>query len=206
MKKNKKELRDEFEKELQIYLKRELSDMPELKVTKNKISITHKKSGASAKIIFGYLANSNTYEIMIFIEHPELQQKISHITPPYPSNLLNPNFIYSMSTVSEKDACPLLPVTEKGVTNTCQLILSRIKNNYIPIIFNLFKITPELIDDVINRPKYYSYPFLLIFISMKNNCMTPDKVTIIKILSEETLGYSNDKQLKSDFNKQLLLK
>ncbi|TCN57601.1 hypothetical protein D0809_13535 [Flavobacterium circumlabens] len=206
MKETKKELITNFEKEMWNYLKRELSDYPEIKVIKNKIFITHKDSEAFSTLSFQYLTNSNAYEIIHFVEHPVLQTEIHNIAPPYPSNLSNANFVYSMSTVSEKDGCIILPVTEKGIEYTCELILSRIKNIYLPIIFNLFNINLKLIDNVLNKPKYYSYPFLLILIAMKNNNMKPEEIIITKILSEETLGYTNNKQLKKVFNQQQLAK
>lgn len=187
-------MKSNFERKVQDFLKNELSDYPGIKVAKNKITIKQKDSGATATLHFEYLANSRAYEIIIFVEHPVLQAEIALIEPPYPSNLPNASFVYSMSTVSEKDACPLLPVTEKGIEDTCQVILSRIKSIYMPVVFNLLEIKLELINDIINRPKYYSYPFPLILIAMKRNNFQPDKATIAKILSKEWLDEDEGKE------------
>ncbi|SFQ22070.1 hypothetical protein SAMN03159489_02826 [Pseudomonas sp. NFPP07] len=204
MKETTKELRSNFEKRVQAFLTSELSGYSDIRVAKNKITIKQKKSGATATLHLEYLTNSRAYEIIVFVEHPALQSEIALIEPPYSSNLPGAKFVYSMSTVSERDACPLLPVTEKGIEDTCQVILSRIKNVYIPVVFNLFDVKLELIDDIISRPKYYSYPFLLILIAMKINNFRPDENVVAKILSEDVLGYTSNKELKMTFNERRL--
>lgn len=204
MKADTKELRSNFEKALQLFLKSELSGYPGVKVNKNKVVVAQKESGAVATLHFEYLANTRAYEILIFVEHPALQAEIDQINPPYPSNLANPKFIYSLSTVSEKAACPLLPVTEQGIENTCQVILRQLQDVHLPILFNLFNVSPALVSDVIDRPKYYSYPVPLIFIALKTNKIKPDDETLAKIMSEQTLGYTGHQDLKESFNKQLL--
>jgi hypothetical protein len=197
-------LRSHFEKALQLFLKSELSAYPGVKVTRNKVLITQKESGAVATLHFEYLANTRAYEIIIFVEHPALQAEIERISPPYPSNLANPKWLYCMSTVSEKDGCPLLPVTEQGIENTCQVILRQLQDVHLPALFNLFNVSPALVSDVIERPKYYAYPVPLIFIALKTNAIQPDDETLAKILSEQTLGYTSHQELKESFNKQLL--
>ncbi|WP_414159234.1 hypothetical protein ACMGG8_04475 [Pseudomonas sp. BNK-45] len=198
------QLRSHFEKALQLFLKRELAGYPGVKVTRNKVLITQKESGAVATLHFEYLANTRAYEIIIFVEHPALQAEIERISPPYPSNLANPKLLYCMSTVSEKDGCPLLPVTEQGIENTCQVILRQLQDVHLPALFNLFNVSPALVSDVIERPKYYAYPVPLIFIALKTNAIQPDDATLAKILSEQTLGYTSHQELKESFNKQLL--
>ncbi|NBF00938.1 hypothetical protein GV819_01400 [Pseudomonas sp. Fl5BN2] len=198
------QLRSHFEKALQLFLKSELAGYPGVKVTKNKVVIAQKESGAVASLHFQYLANTRAYEIIIFVEHPALQAEIERISPPYPSNLANPKLVYSLSTVSEKAACPLLPVTEQGIENTCQVILRQLQDVHLPVLFNLFNVSPALVSDVIERPKYYAYPVPLIFIALKTNAIKPDEETLAKILSEQTLGYTNHQELKESFNKQLL--
>lgn len=198
------QLRSHFEKALQLFLKRELAVYPGVKVTRNKVLITQKESGAVATLHFEYLANTRAYEIIIFVEHPALQAEIERISPPYPSNLANPKLLYCMSTVSEKDGCPLLPVTEQGIENTCQVILRQLQDVHLPALFNLFNVSPALVSDVIERPKYYAYPVPLIFIALKTNAIQPDDATLAKILSEQTLGYTSHQELKESFNKQLL--
>ncbi|WP_256679581.1 hypothetical protein [Pseudomonas sp. Fl4BN1] len=157
-----------------------------------------------ASLHFQYLANTRAYEIIIFVEHPALLAEIERISPPYPSNLANPKLVYSLSTVSEKAACPLLPVTEQGIENTCQVILRQLQDVHLPVLFNLFNVSPALVSDVIERPKYYAYPVPLIFIALKTNAIKPDEETLAKILNEQTLGYTNHQELKESFNKQLL--
>ncbi|RXU66560.1 hypothetical protein CW358_11210 [Pseudomonas protegens] len=198
------QLRSHFEKALQLFLKSELAVYPGVKVTRNKVLITQKESGAVATLHFEYLANTRAYEIIIFVEHPALQAEIERISPPYRSNLANPKLLYCMSTVSEKDGCPLLPVTEQGIENTCQVILRQLQDVHLPALFNLFNVSPALVSDVIERPKYYAYPVSLIVIALKTNAIQPDDATLAKILSEQTLGYTNNQELKASFNKQLL--
>ena len=81
MKADTKELRSNFEKALQLFLKSELSGYPGVKVTKNKVVVAQKESGAVATLHFEYLANTRAYEILIFVEHPALQAEIDQINP-----------------------------------------------------------------------------------------------------------------------------
>ncbi|MGC5704390.1 hypothetical protein J4P02_29725 [Pseudomonas sp. NFXW11] len=201
---NSKELRSNFEKQLQAFLKDGLSGRPGIKVTKNKVTISQKESGAVATLNFAYLSNSRAYETIILVEAPSLQAELERIKPPYPSNLPNPKFVYSMSTVSEQDACPLLPVTEQGIATTCQLILKRIVDVYLPLINKLLSLHPGLVEDVLSRPQYYCYPVPLIFLALNHSGARPDQATLARILSEQTLGYTNHLELKTSFNQQLL--
>ncbi|VWC30417.1 hypothetical protein BLA13014_06229 [Burkholderia aenigmatica] len=204
MKADTKELRSNFEKALQFFLKGEFAGHPGVKVTKNKITVSHKESGAVATLHFEYLANIRAYETIIFVEHPTLRAELDRIGPPYPSNLPNAKLVYSMSTVTEDDACPLLPVTEQGIETTCQGLLRRLREIDLPIVSNLLNLGPGLVNDVIARPKYYSYPVPLIFVALRSNGMKPDEDVLARILSEQTLGYTNHREQKESFNMQLL--
>jgi len=84
------------------------------------------------------------------------------------------------------------------------VILRQLQDVHLPALFNLFNVSPALVSDVIERPKYYAYPVPLIFIALKTNAIKPDDETLAKILSEQTLGYTSHQELKESFNKQLL--
>jgi hypothetical protein len=50
-----------------------------------------------------------------------------------------------MSTMGEKDGCPLLPSTEDGIEKTCRLLLDRLKNAQLPAVFNLLDVNEDLV-------------------------------------------------------------
>lgn len=102
-----------------------------------------------------------------------------------------------------KDGCPLLPTTEDGINKTCELLVDRLKEIHLPSIINLLELDKNLIEDVINNPKYYSYPFLIIMLAMKSNNLSKIDVDRDKILSENILGYNNDKDIKLKFNNDI---
>ncbi len=203
MERSLKELRNTFENALKAHLKTELAGHPGLVVSKNKIVIKH-RSGAVAILHFEYLANTRSYETLVYAEHPILQMELERIDPPYPSNLANAKLVYCMSTVSEREACPLLPVTEQGVERTCRSLLQRLLETDLPIISNLFDLSPRLVNDVLARPERYSYPVPIIHSALRSNGIRPDVDTVARILSEKTLGYTNHREQKDSFNRKLM--
>lgn len=94
----------------------------------------------------------------------------------------------------------MLPTTQQGIDKTCDLLLSRLKDIHLPAIFNLLDVSEKLISDVVRTPKYYSYPFLIIMLAMKNNKISKERVDAQLIMGEQTLGFSNDNVVKMEFN------
>lgn len=203
MKQNTAELRKNFEKRLIEFLKKELSHLSGSKFTRNRINITRKESGAVANIHFEYLTNTRSYEAIILVEQPVLQAAIAQMAPPYPSNLANARFVYSMSTTSEKDACIDLPTTEQGIENACERMLALLNGTYLPIVLNALETGPAMVDDILARPKYYSHPVPLIFTVLKINGIQASEESLARILSEQTLGYTNHHELKNAFHQHL---
>lgn len=61
-----------------------------------------------------------------------------------------------------------------------------------------------MINDIIYKPKAYSYPFLIILYTIQKNNISYKDIDLEYLLSEEMLGYINDKDLKIAFNKKII--
>ncbi|EDH5740279.1 hypothetical protein I3A77_23590, partial [Salmonella enterica] len=189
-----KELRNEFEKRFNVYLKNIFDGQKNVKVGKNKITI--KKDKSIACIDFTYLNNLHAYGTIIVVKSPTIKSELDRFCPPYKSNLPNDEYIYCMSTMGEKDGCPLLPSTEDGIEKTCKLLLDRLKYAQLPAIVNLLDVNKDLVGDIISNPKCYSYPFLLILLAINRNGISKDDIDCDALLSEKTLGFNNEKDIK----------
>lgn len=196
-----KELRYEFESRLDFYLKSMFDGQEGVKLGKNKVTI--KKGKSTAHIDFVFLNNLHAYGAIIVVKSPTLKSELDTFHPPYKSNLPNDEYIYCMSTMGEKDGCPLLPSTEDGIEKTCRLLLDRLKNAQLPAVFNLLDVNEDLVGDIISHPKYYSYPFLLILLAIKRNNISKNDIDGDVFFSEKTLGFNSDKDIKLEFNKKI---
>lgn len=193
-----KEKRCEFEGQFTLALKSEFYGMKNIKIKNNKLII--RDAGFVASVDYLYLNNLNAYGTIIVVRSPFLTAQVSEFQPPYKSNLPNPEYIYCMSSMGEKDGCPLLPTTQQGIDKTCDLFIDRLKDIHLPVIFNILDVSEKLIIDVVRTPKYYSYPFLIIMLAMRNNKISKESVDAQLIMGEQTLGFSNDKVVKMEFN------
>lgn len=196
-----KEVRNNFERQFNIVLKNAFDEQKNIKIGKNKVTI--KKDDAVANIDFIYLNNLNAYGTIIVVKSPVLKLELEEFNPPYKSNLPNEDYIFCMSTMGVKDGCPLLPTTEDGINKTCELLIDRLKKIHLRNIISVLEVDKYLIEDVINNPKCYSYPFLIVMLAMKKNNLSKIDVDRDKILNEKILGFNNDKDIKLKFNKNI---
>lgn len=199
-----KEVRNNFERQFNFLLKNAFNEQENFNIGKNKITI--KKDDAVASVDFIYLNNLNAYGTIIVVKSPVLKLELEAFNPPYKSNLSNEDYIFCMSTMGVKDGCPLLPTTEDGINKTCELLIDRLKKIHFPNIINLLEVNKNLVEDVINNPQNYSYPFLIVMLAMKKNNLSKADVDRDKILNEKILGFNNDKDIKLKFNKDLFQK
>ncbi|EDS4738644.1 hypothetical protein QDY32_004459 [Salmonella enterica] len=196
-----KELKNNFERRFNICLKNTFGGQGNIKIGKNKVTI--KKDESIANIDFVYLNNLNAYGTIIVVKSPVIKLDLKAFNPPYKSNLANEDYIFCMSTMGVKDGCPLLPTTENGINKTCELLVDRLKEIHLPNIINLLELDKNLVEDVINNPKCYSYPFLIVMLAMKKNNLSKIDVDRDKILNEKILGFNNDKDIKLKFNNDI---
>ncbi|MCX8727224.1 hypothetical protein [Gilliamella sp. B2838] len=198
-----KELRTQFEKELQIFLKDKLKSYPYIKVNRNKIILDNKK-GAKANI---FIVPSRYYQYVfhMYVYSSEIKDFIDSIQPPYSSNFDNKDMVYSSHYFGEKKSDTiLLPKTESGKKNIFDAILKILNTIYLERAYNLIEVNKKLIDDIIYYPKAYAYPFLISLYAIQKNKISYQDIDLEYLLSEEMLGYINDKDLKIAFNKEII--
>ena len=198
------ELRKQFETELNNYLKENLTCYKNIKVLKNKINVNGVGVvDAQGELSWGYLNNANGYFLSLSVDSIELNDFFNEITPPYKTNLMT-NKTFYMNTLMEKfklfatriGGTVDLPVSEKERSKTCEWIYTKIKDIYLPRVINLIELKPKTIDDVIDNPGYYAYPFLTILYVIKKNNIPLDSLNMESILSKKIVGNKSfDKNL-----------
>ncbi|MCX8712188.1 hypothetical protein J3U57_06760 [Gilliamella sp. B3464] len=199
-----KELRTQFEKELQIFLKDKLKSYLYIKVNRNKIILDNKK-GSKAVILLTYQNASHTYVFYMNVYSTEITNFIDSIQPPYSSNFDNKDIVYNSYYLSEKKSDPiLLPITEKGKEYTFDRILNILNTIYLERAYNLIEVNKKLIKDIMYKPHAYAYPFLISLYAIQKNKISYQDIDLEYLLSEEMLGYINDKDLKIAFNKEII--
>ncbi|BDR55769.1 hypothetical protein [Xylocopilactobacillus apis] len=162
-------MKNDFEKELQIFLKEHLSVPASFKVNLHQVIIDD-RSGTKAEINFTYLNISMEYSISMNVSSKRIQKFIEQINPPYPSNISASNLVYYSYYLNEKQYFPLmLPTTEAGKKRTFENFLKVFQSIYIPRVFNLIELNEQLINDVKESPRNYSYPFLIVMAALNHN-------------------------------------
>ncbi|MCX8728758.1 hypothetical protein, partial [Gilliamella sp. B2838] len=135
-----KELRTQFEKELQIFLKDKLKSYPYIKVNRNKIILDNKK-GAKANIFLEFFNKGYEYVFYMHVYSAEIKHFINNISPPYRTNLQNEIMVYSSHYFDEeKTDTILLPKTESGKKNIFDAILKILNTIYLERAYNLIEV------------------------------------------------------------------
>ncbi|WP_199784199.1 hypothetical protein, partial [Cronobacter dublinensis] len=109
---NVKDLKKNFEKELLVYLKDKFKEVPGVKVTKNKVTLTTPDAITTIDITF--LDKSRAYAMVCLVQAMGINDDILEINPPYKSNLPNKDYRLCVSTFGVKDKCPILRSTGDG--------------------------------------------------------------------------------------------
>lgn len=195
-------MRNKFETELKMHLKTEFKSFSNMKVNKNEIVI--KFDEANALIGFSYLSKSMGYAIHSSVIMPALSHFYNEISPPYRPNLFS-GCVMAMSSEQESNKSfsnriVSLPDNDEKIMNACLLITEKIKTEYLLRIEKLVKLEIEAIDDILDNPDYYAYPFLTILYIIKKNNVIPDKINLELILSKRITGRKTfDKELLSEY-------
>ncbi|BDR57670.1 hypothetical protein [Xylocopilactobacillus apicola] len=187
-----KDLRIDFEKNLQEFLKEQFSSYPNIKVIRNEISIKENKYRATGSIQFRYLNNAKGYILGMNVDAPELMAFINEVNPPYESNWPS-HFALVMTTSMEKynifsnkmGGAIDLPRNDEEIGKACARIADKVKNIYLVRALNLMNIEEAAIQDVLDNPNYYAYPFLTIVYIMRKRKLELD---LNKILSKKIMG------------------
>ncbi|MDX5630941.1 MULTISPECIES: hypothetical protein [unclassified Brenneria] len=190
------ELRKNFETELNIYLKENLTLTNYMKILKNRININRIGDiNVQGELSWGYLNNANGYFLSLSIDSIELNDFFNEIAPPYKSNLLTDNTFF-MNTLMEKfklfatkiGGTVDLPRNEEEISKTCEWIFTKIRDIYLPRVMNLIDLKSDAINDVIANPNYYAYPFLTILYIIKKNNIPLSDIDMDFILSKKITG------------------
>lgn len=193
---NVKDLKKNFEKELIVYLKDKFKEVPGVKVTKNKVTLTTPDAVTTIDITF--LDKSRAYAMVCLVQAMGINDEILEINPPYKSNLPNEDYTLCVSTFGVNDKCPILPTTGDGIKKACETIFCIIKDEFLAISKNLVELSDGLLSDIQKNPQVYSYPFLLACMAIQKNNL--EGMGWDYLLSDKLLGFHNDKELKIRFN------
>jgi len=168
------EVRKALEKELLAAFALTASSHPNLKASKNKLSLfsSNQKLG---EIYVQHLRTADGYYAGIELHTCEAMDFCTMQQPPYPSRLLNSSFM-SQSSLSEQTkqfgdeigGIIRTPLPQE-IGATAAKIDDRIMKFYLPKAENCILGTQALIADVMAEPDNYAYPLLTgVFAARKN--------------------------------------
>ena len=116
----------------------------------------------------------------------EFSEYLKTIAPPYKSNVPEGfDHHFGMSTIMEKrgvysrsDGTISLPIRLDQIDEIIAHIQGILNDFYLPWLDRFINFSPDLIDDIVKRPDYYSYPVPLISFILKKNKMKFQDLTI----------------------------
>jgi hypothetical protein len=164
-----------FEKRLQEVLKYNI-ELDGVKFLRNEIAIK-KNCDSVGRIGFRFLSNANGYILAASADSADLQNFFKEMRPPYKPNVAT-GLAFAMNTSMEIDkvfslnqgGAIALPQDEAEIESVCQWICGKVKDVYLPRVLRVLEADPCLVDDVLENPDYYSYPFLtIIFVVIRGN-------------------------------------
>jgi hypothetical protein len=191
-----KEIKKIFDDRLANLLLNDIESKNNIKATKKSIKFTSSKyDGTNGEILFDYLAGSKAYYFGMMFSSLEFPRFLKEFPPPYASN--HPSdlgYDFSMNTLMEKrgefarqDGKILLANNLEQISNSIEHIKICLNNFYIPMAERFTDFSPELINDIVKNPSYYSYPLPLIVFCLKNNSLGRDMINEVGNLGKEII-------------------
>jgi hypothetical protein len=183
-----KEIKLKFDTDLAKMLSDLAQMIVEVKATKKALKITSETiPGNLGEIEFDYLGDQKAYYFGVFAWSEDFSRFIEKPSPPYESNIPEGfEYQFSMNTLMEdrgvysrSNGKLLLPDNTQGIEENIAHIRKCIGDFYIPWVQRFVSISPNLIDDIIKNPRFYSYPAPLIAYAMKHNSMRVEDINIM---------------------------
>lgn len=220
-----KDIRLDFERQLKEQMLEKFAHLPYFKVIKNELKIVANTDKSikfkNSHITLCYAHYS--YTLLFWLEHPQLTDFVQQINPPYglhKGERIPPRVTFS--SLSTRDDY-FVPKSELGIirlfddsrdnATKVAYIIDKLATVFVPKAINVVDMTPNVIDDILQRPTDYNYPILTaIFVLKKNDLPLTNelKQTLLQEKYIKDLKHPwirNDEksyQQDFDFNKNLL--
>ena len=175
-----KEIKLKFDEQLSKILSEIEKKFDHLKVRKKGVRITSESDKNNyGELKFDFLGGQKAYYFAMTGWSADFDGYIADVRPPYGSN--HPDDFdhhFFMSTIMEdrgifsrSDGKIYLPNKEDDIFEICSHIKNCLNDVYIPWLIRFVKFSPELIESIVRRPDFYSYPSPLIAYLLKKNEM-----------------------------------
>ena len=182
-----KEIKLAFDDSLALMLSDGMKSSGKIKGYKKSLKLTAlENNGNRGEVGFDYLGGQKAYYFVMFGWSLEFSEYLKTIAPPYKSNVPEGfDHHFGMSTIMENrgvysrsDGTISLPIRLDQIDEIIAHIQVTLNDFYLPWLDRFINFSPDLIDDIVKRPGYYSYPVPLISFILKKNKMKFQDLTI----------------------------
>ena len=182
-----KEIKLAFDNSISLMLSEGVKSSGKIKAYKKSLKLTSPEcSGNRGELIFDYLGGQKAYYFGMIGWSLEFSEYVKLINPPYKSNTpRGTGNHFSMVTMMENrgvysrsDGKIDLPIRLDQIDEIIVHIQGTLNDFYLPWLGRFINFSPDLIDDIVKHPDYYSYPVPLISFILKKNEMKFQDLTI----------------------------
>ena len=182
-----KEIKLAFDNSISLMLSEGVKSSVKIKAYKKSLKLTSPEySGNRGEVIFDYLGGQKAYYFGMIGWSLEFSEYVKVVNPPYKSNThRGTGSHFSMVTMMENrgvysrsDGTISLPIRFDQIDEIIAHIQGTLNDFYLPWLDRFINFSPDLIDDIVKRPGYYSYPVPLISFILKKNKMKFQDLTI----------------------------
>ena len=182
-----KEIKLAFDNSISLMLSEGVKSSGKIKAYKKSLKLTSPEcSGNRGELIFDYLGGQKAYYFGMIGWSLEFSEYVKVINPPYKSNTpRGTDHHFSMVTMMENrgvysrsDGKIDLPIRLDQIDEIIVHIQDTLNDFYLPWLERFINFSPDLIDDIVKHPDYYSYPVPLISFILKKNEMKFQDLTI----------------------------
>lgn len=205
---NKVEMKKLLDQRLSGILKNSIHSKSNLKALKKSVKLQSKIfPNSNGEIYIDFLGDAKEYCLGMSFMSGEFDSFIENLSIPYRSNRPSGSGShFALITYSENrgifsrsSGTIRLPTTEDELEATVAHISRAINESYIIMADRFLHFAPELIDDIISNPNFYSYPYLLILFTAKINGIGLDTIMNPRITNKRLLGNASfDKKIATD--------
>ena len=182
-----KEIKLAFDNSISLMLSEGVKSSGKIKAYKKSLKLTSPEySGNRGEVIFDYLGGQKAYYFGMIGWSLEFSEYVKVINPPYKSNTpRGTDHHFSMVTMMENrgvysrsDGKIDLPIRLDQIDEIIAHIQGTLNDFFLPWLDRFINFSPDLIDDIVKHPDYYSYPVPLISFILKKNKMKFQDLTI----------------------------
>lgn len=179
-----------FEAALHARLRDAFADDPRVRVLRSEVRVLDEDGAPAGWLSLRYLARARGYVLDASAdEPPALRALREEVSPPYSSRLLTDNAM-TLTSSGERwrtfaptaGGAVALPQDEAGVAATCDHVVQRLADVFVPRVRAVVDLRPEVTAHVAEHPGDYGWPVLTAVAAMRRHGLTQRDVDAERLL------------------------